>query len=134
METNSVNELFSGPNPQSERSFAVVALALVLPTCVFLTLSILKFGLGVPGPYDVAEPFFLNRLVELFTVLAPGVAFIVAIVPVVRLRVSWEDGRLAGIVAVRARPLNLLATLLTGLVVGMLVAYFLVENVLGRGA
>ena len=35
---------------------ALVALAIVLPTAVLVAVSVLKYVLGVPGPFDAIEP------------------------------------------------------------------------------
>ncbi|MDQ3871615.1 MAG: hypothetical protein M3301_08385, partial [Chloroflexota bacterium] len=60
----------SGPRP---RRLALVGLVLVLPTLSFLFLALLKYGMGIGEPFDRAEAFFLNRIVETFTVAAPWV-------------------------------------------------------------
>ncbi len=111
-----------------ERTLGLLGLVLLLPTLSFLVLAVLKYGMGIAEPFDLAEPLFLNRLVEMFAVAAPWVAFVSSTWPVVRVRLGWEHGSFTGTLAVRARPLNLAVSLLSAALIGVLVVYFLVEN------
>lgn len=115
------------PSPW-QRRFGLLGLVLLLPTLSFLFLVLLKYGMGIPEPFDRAEPFFLNRVVELFTVVAPWLAFALSTWPTVRFRMGWEHGSLTGTLAIHARPLNLFVTALSAAVIAVLVVYFLVEN------
>ena len=78
---------------------ALIASAIVLPSAILVGASILKYILGVPGPFDAIEPsvtpFVTHPIGETLLVLAPYVAFGLALVPFTRLHVGWTDGRLA---------------------------------------
>jgi hypothetical protein len=111
-----------------QRRFALLGFVLLLPTLSFLFLVLLKYGMGIAAPFDRAEPFFLNRAVELFTVAAPWLAFVLSTSPTVRFRIGWADGSLTGMLAINARPMNLLVSALSAAVIAVLVVYFLVEN------
>ena len=129
-----MGNLFGQVHERRDSRVALVVLALVAPTCVYLVLSVLKYGLGVDQPFDAAAPLFLNRAVEIFTVVAPAVALLLSLLPILRVRIGVESGHINAVLAFRARPLNLLVTLLAGAVVAVLVTYFFLENVLARGA
>ena len=91
---------------------ALVALAITLPTAFLVAVAVLKYVLGVPGPFDAIEPtatpFVTHPIGETILVLAPYVAFALAILPFARVRVGWREGRLAAS-ADAAVPLTSLA-------------------------
>jgi hypothetical protein len=111
-----------------QRRLALLGLVLLLPTLSFLFLVLLKYGMGVPEPFDTTAPFFLNRIVERYTVLAPWIAFVLSTWPTVRFRIGWQHATVTGMLAIHARPLNLLVSALSAAVIAVLVVYFLVEN------
>jgi hypothetical protein len=113
--------------------FGLIAIVVLLPAAVFLTISVMKYGLGIPGPFDALEPFYLaGRPVEYATFLAPFVALLVATIPIFGLRVERDAGVIRTILEVDARPLNVAVALLSALVAAAFLAYLFAENVLGR--
>ena len=54
--------------------------------------------------------------------------------PILGLRISREGRTLTGTVTLVAHPLNLAVALVSGLTCAMLIAYFVTENLLGKGA
>lgn len=101
---------------------ALVALAITLPTAIFVGVAVFKYVLGVPGPFDAIEPtvtpFITHPIGETILVLAPYVAFALAVLPFARLRLRWREGRLAAS-AEAALPL-------TSLVIGAVSATLIV--------
>ena len=114
-----------GPSPAAAR-LAVISLVLVLPTLVFLSLAAMKYGMGIHEPFDSVEPLFLH--IEYPIVLAPWVAFALAVRPILRIDVRREDGALMTTFTLHPRAVNVVAAVLSGVVIGALLLYFLVEN------
>ena len=111
---------------------ALVALAITMPTALFVGVAVLKYVVGVPGPFDAIEPtatpFITHPIGETILVLAPYVAFSLAILPFTRLRLGWREGRLAAS-AEAAVPVTSLAVgaISAGLIVFMGL-YWVAEN------
>ena len=115
---------------------ALVAALIAAPTAIFVTVSILAYQLELPGMQAWLQPFMdglaqAPRIVDLLLVGAPFLAFLVAALPLVGLRVERVDGELRATLALRARRLNLLVLAACVLVAGVLVNYLLVESLVG---
>jgi hypothetical protein len=112
--------------------FALFGAVLVAPVVVLLALSILKYFLGVPEPFDAVEPavtpFVTHPLGEAVVTLAPYVAFLLAAIPVVHVGVRWEHRRLHGDVALAAPLSNVTVALVSALTAGVMVVYWVAEN------
>lgn len=110
-----------------------VAAVILLPGALFLCLSLLKYTVGVAAPFDAAAPAYLaGRPVEYATFLTPFVAFLVAVVPILGLRLERSAGALRATHELEARPLNVLVALASGLVAVAFLGYLFLENVMGR--
>jgi hypothetical protein len=111
---------------------ALVALAITLPTAFFVGVAVLKYVLGVPGPFDAIEPtvtpFLTHPIGETIVVLAPYVAFALAILPFTRLSLGWRDGRLtaSGEAAVPATSVAVGAV--SALLIVFMGLYWMAEN------
>ena len=75
---------------------SIAALLLSLPTAYFILISILKYGLGLDGPFDAAQPF-LERMgiketlgwnINLLIVFGPLIALFISVFQV--LVVEWH--------------------------------------------
>jgi hypothetical protein len=111
---------------------AIVALAIMLPTTLLVGVAVLKYVLGVPGPFDAIEPtmtpFVTHPVGEAILVLAPYVAFGLAVLPFTRLRLGWSQGRLAAS-ADAAVPLTSLAVgALSATLIVFMGLYWVAEN------
>lgn len=108
---------------------ALVAAVLVAPTAVFIGFSLLAYQLEVPGLAaavgPVVDALTRPRIVDLFLLGAPFLAFVVAALPLISLRMARIEGELRINIGLRARTLNLVV--LTGcLLVGSLLAWHVV--------
>lgn len=111
---------------------ALVALAITFPTAILVCVAVLKYVLDVPGPFDSIEPsvtpFVTHPISETILILAPYIAFALAILPFARLRLEWRDARLAA----SAQAAVPLACLLVGAVSALLIVfmglYWVAEN------
>ena len=118
--------------------FAVVAALLLLPTFAVVALSLIGHELGFSAVADAVDPWIAQldtvRILDLFLVVAPAVAFLVAIVPLLDLRIERDDPGPAIAVRVRAVPANLAIGAVALLVGVALVGHIVTESVLRLGA
>ncbi|MDP9467410.1 MAG: hypothetical protein M3P32_01540 [Chloroflexota bacterium] len=114
---------------------ALVAALLLAPTAIFVAVSFVAFELNLPGWAAAVQPFMdgldrAPRIVDLFLLGAPFLAFLVAALPLVGLRMERVNGELRLTVGVRARTLNVLTLVLAALVGGFLVGHIVSEFLL----
>ena len=111
---------------------AIVALAIMLPTAILVVFSVLKYVLGVPGPFDSIEPsatpFVTNPVGETVLILAPYVAFGLAVAPFTRLRVGWTDGRLAARADASVPLTSLVVGVISVALIIVMAIYWIAEN------
>ena len=112
------------------------ALLLALPTAYFILISVLKYGFGIGGPFDSAQPTLeswgiketLGWNINLLILFGPVLAFLLTIFQV--LKIEWhftkEEFLLHFTVQKKWFPL-LVAAFSIGLL-AILTFYFLVEN------
>lgn len=116
---------------------ALVAALIAAPTAIFVTLSFLAYQLELPGMQTWLDPFVVGlqqapRIVDLFLLAAPFLAFLLAALPLIGLRLERVDGELRLTLALRARALNLIVLALCVVVGGFLANYLLAEFLLDR--
>lgn len=116
------------PPPARQTAFALAALALLVPTIVFLSLAVLKYWLALDAPFDAALPVFQSPVVEQLVVAGPFLALPISTLPVVRVDVRWEGGWINGSLEWRARALNIIVSALSAALIVVLLVYFLIEN------
>ena len=111
---------------------ALVALAITLPTAVFVGVAVLKYILGVPGPFNAIEPtvtpFVTHPIGETIVVLAPYLAFALVILPFTRLRLERREGRIAVSADLAVPPLNLLIAVVCATLIVVMGLYWVAEN------
>jgi hypothetical protein len=125
------HHMFEGAHRHPER-FALLGLAVMLPTTLLVTVAVLKYMVGVAGPFDAIEPVMTplvtHPMGETAFVLAPYVALLLAAIPVTRLGLGWRAGRLSATVQVVAPALNLGVALSSLSLVGFMLLYWVAEN------
>lgn len=124
-----------GPARRHPTGWAVVAFALMAPTVIFVIGSMLAYQLGIGTAAMDSANAWLNaqpRLIDLLLVLAPAIALVLAIVPLLRLDLSSGNGGEL-LVGVRLRRLNVLVSLIALAVGGLLVWHIVWESVLQVG-
>ena len=111
---------------------ALVALAIMLPTAVLVVVSVLKYVLGVPGPFDSIEsgatPFVTNPIGETVLILAPYVALGLAVLPFTRLRVGWTEGRIAAGAEASVPLTSLVVGVMSVALIVVMAIYWIAEN------
>jgi hypothetical protein len=116
---------------------ALLAILITAPTAIFVTLSFLAYQLELPGMQAWLQPFMdglaqAPRIVDLFLLTAPFLAFLIAALPLIGLRLERNDGELRVTLALRARTLNLIVLAVCVLVGGFLASHLLVEFLFER--
>jgi len=111
---------------------ALIAALIAAPTVIFIALSFLAYQLELPGMQAWLQPFMdglarAPRIVDVFLLGAPFLAFLVAALPLIGLRMERVDGELRITLAMRARTLNLIVLAMCVLVGGFLASHLLVE-------
>ena len=116
---------------------ALVAVLITAPTVIFVTVSFLAYQLELPGMQAWLQPFMdglaqAPRIVDLFLLTAPFLAFLIAALPLIGLRLERVDGELRVTLALRARTLNLIVLGVCVVVGGILASHLLVEFLFER--
>lgn len=109
---------------------------LALPTAYFILISILKFSMGVEGPFDAMQPTLekwgisdaFGWNVNLLILFGPLVAFLLCILQV--LKIEWQFSKEEFIFQfnIQKRWFPMLLILFSVTIMAILVFYFLVEN------
>lgn len=116
---------------------ALVAALIAAPTVIFVAVSFLAYQLELPGMQTWLQPFMdgLNqapRIVDLFLLAAPFIAFVLAALPLIGLRLERVDGELRITLALRAHTLNVLVLAICVVVGGFLASHLIVEFLFER--
>ncbi len=116
-------------------SSTLAAAVLLLPTLIFLLIMFTRFVLGLEGPYNAWERFYmnpglsaLNWALERFMVLAPFGALALAALPITHLQVGREDGALVASVSVKVSSVTIGVILVALLMIAAIMGYGFVEN------
>ena len=117
------------------RTFAVIAILVALPTTIVLTISGLAFNLHMPGLADAIDPVIqslsVSKVIGLGLMAAPVVAFVIAVLPVLRFSVHRENGELMISFAIRGRGLTLVAIALSLLLAAFFAMHSAAEFLFG---
>jgi hypothetical protein len=111
----------------------ILAAALVLPAALFVGANVLKYGLGIDGPYDVLgrftdPPKSMGNLVTAIVLIGPVVGLALAGWPVLRLRFAHPDGEVQATVSLRLRWVNIAIAVVALGVLAVLFGHILAEN------
>jgi len=115
---------------------ATIALLLIVPVLLFVSASVLKYELRVPFLYDglgfLASPprrAFYDAVSPFLFLGGPTLAVLLNLPAILQVRIQREGGELTGSFRLRPRTLNavVVATGLT--LLGILLAYLVVENI-----
>jgi hypothetical protein len=119
-------------------AFAAAAALLLAPTLIVVALSLIGHELGFTAVASVTDPLVAwidtVRPIDLALVAAPLAAFLIAVLPLLDLRLEQDEGSAALAVRVRALPLNLVVASLALLVGAALIGHIVTESVLRLGA
>jgi hypothetical protein len=111
---------------------AVAALAITAPTAVFVGAAVLKYVVGVPAVFDAIEPsvtpLVTHPIGETVVIVAPYVAFALAILPFTSIRVGRRHGAVTGAVEATVPVASLLVGLLSATLILFMGLYWMAEN------
>jgi hypothetical protein len=116
---------------------ALVAALIAAPTVLFVTVSFLAYQLELPGMQAWLQPFMdglqqAPRIVDLFLLSAPFIAFVIAALPLIGLRLERVDGELRVTLALRAHTLNVIVLAICVVFGGFLASHLIVEFLFER--
>lgn len=113
---------------------AAPSLALVLPALVFVAANVLKFQLGVDGPYDTLELVLDPRpplawvLVQALVLAGPVIALALSAFAIVRASATRRDGTVEMRATLRLHPGHLVAGVLSLALLASMALYLVAEN------
>ncbi len=121
---------------------AGIGFVLLLAPLYFVPASLLEYGLGIGFLFDPLDRAFLSdpESLHVFNLVSP-VVFLGGLVlalalntyAVRRLNISREDGALVSTVRLRIKFLHIAVAASSSLLLGMLMGYVFLENVVGAG-
>lgn len=127
-----------GPAWRHPTGLAVAAAAVMAPTFLFVIGSVLAYELGISALQSqldaVNQWLSSSRILDLILVLAPAVAFVLAIAPLVRFQFQKGESGREAVFGIRLRLANVLVGAVALALGGMLVWHIVVESVLQAGA
>jgi len=119
-------------------AWAVAGAVVMLPTLLFVVMSMLTYQLGATGLTAVLAPvnawLDAERVADLFLVVAPALAALLAGVPLIRLGYHHVDGTGEASLSVRLRVVNVVVLVVALGLGSLLVGHILFESVMLAGA
>jgi hypothetical protein len=104
-------------------------LALLAPT-LFLFTVLLKYGLGVPRPFDRLEGFWTSAVGEAVVLAGPVLALALSALAIVRVDLHREEASLVGRLSLRFSARHLVVLVLSLAFLALFGVYFVSENLL----
>jgi hypothetical protein len=118
-----------------KRRSVLLAAILVVPAILFVAASLLKYNLGWAGLYDALGPFanpgggFADGVVSAIVLLGPTIAAILALWPILRLRLRRPSGQLEATVSLRLEWANVAIAVVAIGIVGLLVGHLVADAI-----
>lgn len=121
-----------GPAWRHPNAWAFLALAILTPTLLFVAGSILAYQFGLdsllPPMESISNLLATARFLDLALVLAPAVALLLAVVPLVRFDVrAGAGGGREAVIGMRLRLANLVVGV-TALTIGSLLLWYMLAD------
>jgi len=119
-----------------QNGIAIVSLLLALPTAYFIAIAILKYEMGVDGPFDAIAPLLerwgiketLGWNINLLILLGPLLAFLLTIFQLLSIRLQFTQNHFLFQIMVRKRWLPLLVAGFCVSLLAILFIYLFGEN------
>src|SRR5258705_5274609 len=114
----------------------LLSLLLALPTAYFISISVLKYGLNIDGPFDHATPF-LERMgikenlgwnINLLILFGPLIAFLLTIFQTLKINWQFSKEQFEFHFAIRKKWFPLAVAILSGGLLLILFIYLAGEN------
>jgi len=119
-----------------QNGIAIISLLMALPTACFIAIAVLKYELGVDGPFDAVAPLLeswgikdsLGWNINLLILLGPLMAFLLTIFQLLSVRMQFTQNHFLFQITVRKRWLPLLVAGFSISLLAVLFIYLLGEN------
>ena len=119
-----------------QNGIAIISLLLALPTAYFIVISVLKYELGVDGPFDSIAPLLeswgikesLGWNINLLVLFGPLLAFFLTIFQLLGVRMQFTQNHFLFQITVRKRWLPLLVAGFSISLLAVLFTYLFGEN------
>jgi len=119
-----------------QNGIAIISLLLALPTAYFIVIAVLKYELGVDGPFDSIAPLLeswgikesLGWNINLLILFGPLLAFFLTIFQLLGVRMQFTQNHFLFQITVRKRWLPLLVAGFSISLLAILFAYLFGEN------
>ena len=119
-----------------QNGIAIISLLLALPTAYFIIISVLKYELGVDGPFDSIAPLLeswgikesLGWNINLLILFGPLLAFLLTIFQLLGVRMQFTQNHFLFQITVRKRWLLLLVAGVSISLLAVLFTYLFGEN------
>ena len=113
-----------------------IALLLVFPAAWVIFISVLKYGLGIGGPFDASAPFLesmgikesLGWNINLLILLGPLAAILLTVLQVVGIEWQFTKEQFRFNITIHRKWVPVSIALFSGLVLATLFVYLLGEN------
>lgn len=111
----------------------VLAAVLVLPAALFVGANVLKYNVGVDGPYAALGPLTdpprsTTDYVTALVLLGPVAGFALVLWPILRLGFGHPEGEIQATVTIRLRWANIAVAVVALGVLAVLFGHVLAEN------
>jgi hypothetical protein len=121
---------------KSRKPVAALTILLVIPAAYFLCISILKFELGVDGPYDASEPMLISLglreslgwNINLLIAIGPPLALLLSVMQVLHIEWTRSTDYFYFAFTVKKKWFPISIAILSALVMAVLSLYLFVEN------
>lgn len=112
------------------------SLALILPTLIFITFSVLKYNFGITGPYDTMETYLINLglkesigwNINLLFICGPLLALLLSILQILEIQWQFSKEQVDIRFTVLKKWFPLSVGMFSGVVLFSLLIYLVVEN------
>jgi len=119
-----------------QNGIAIISLLLALPAAYFIAIAVLKYELGVDGPFDAIAPLLeswgikdsLGWNINLLILCGPLLAFLLTIFQLLTVRMQFTQNHFLFQITVRKRWLPLLVAGFSISLLAILFAYLFGEN------
>jgi len=119
-----------------QNGIAIISLLLALPTTYFIVIAVLKYELGIDGPFDAIAPLLeswgikesLGWNINLLILLGPLLAFFLTIFQLLNVKMQFTQDHFLFHITVRKRWLPLLVAGFSIILLGVLFTYLFGEN------
>ena len=119
-----------------QNGIAIASLLLAFPTAYFLSISVLKYEMGIDAPFDAIAPFLesmgikerLGWNINLLILLGPLVAFVLSIFQVLRIKFQFTQNHFLFQFILKKKWLPLLVAAFSVSLLAILFIYLVREN------